>query len=228
MWIQDFINLIFPRICCGCGNNLWKHEKVICDLCFHHLPRTGFHLFEDNPVHQIFRGRTDILGGASFLLFNKGSKVRNLIHSLKYKGRKDVGVFLGKEFGKELRACSPFNECDLIIPVPLHRKKYLKRGYNQSEEFAAGLSEDLAIPYLSKCLMRRNESETQTHKSRLLRWKNVSGAFYLNRDHLPEGSRILLVDDVITTGATLEACIAALKTVPGISVAVATIAYARL
>ena len=127
MWADDFLGLIFPRICSGCGNSLWKHENVLCDTCFYHLPRTNFHLQSDNPVNRIFWGRADILSATSFLLFNKGSKVQNIIHDLKYKGRKDIGIFLGQEFGKILRSCSPYSLSGIIIPVPLHRKKYLKR-----------------------------------------------------------------------------------------------------
>jgi len=170
----------------------------------------------------------DILSATSFLLFNKGGKVRNLIHSLKYKGRKDIGIFLGEEFGKILRTCPPFSQSMIIIPVPLHQKKYLKRGYNQSEQFAVGLSSSMGIPYTSHYLWRKSETETQTHKSRFSRWENVKDIFFIKDPVKITGTRILLVDDVVTTGATLESCVSALSAVPGISIAVATIAYARL
>ena len=228
MWSDDFLGLIFPRICCGCGNSLWKHEKILCDSCFYHLPRTHFHLLDDNPVSRIFWGRTGILSATSFLLFNKGSKVQNMIHAMKYKGRKDIGIFLGEEFGKMLRSAPPYSQSGIIVPVPLHRKKYLKRGYNQSEQFAIGLSASMDIPYTNECLFRKNETETQTHKSRFLRWNNVQDVFFVKNPGILAGKIILLVDDVITTGATLESCILALSVIPGVNISVATIAYAKL
>jgi len=227
MWGDDFLGLIFPRICSGCGNSLWKHENILCDICLYHLPRTNFHLQTDNPVNRIFWGRADILSATSFLLFNKGSKVQSMIHALKYKGRKDIGVFLGEEFGKTLRECSPFSKSGIIIPVPLHRKKYLKRGYNQSEQIAIGLSSSMGIPYTAQCLLRKDESDTQTHKSRFLRWKNVQDIFYIKNSEKITGSQILLVDDVLTTGATLDSCISKLSVIPDVSISVATIAYAK-
>jgi ComF family protein len=228
MWADDFLGLIFPRICSGCGNSLWKHEKILCDSCFYHLPRTRFHLDIDNPVSRIFWGRTRILSATSFLLFNKGSKVQNMIHALKYKGRKDVGIFLGEEFGKILRSSPPWSQSEIIVPVPLHRKKFRKRGYNQSEQFALGLSASMDIPCSNECLSRKNETGTQTHKSRFLRWNNVQDVFFVQNQAVLKGKTILLVDDVITTGATLESCISALSVVPGVNISVATIAYARI
>ncbi|MCX6284301.1 MAG: phosphoribosyltransferase family protein [Bacteroidetes bacterium] len=228
MWGDDFIGLIFPRICSSCGNSLWKHEHVLCDTCHYHLPRTNFHLQSDNPVTRIFQGRVDILSATSYLLFNKGSKVQGLIHALKYRGRKDIGIFLGEEFGKILRECPPFSSSGIIIPVPLHRKKYKKRGYNQSEQFAIGLSSSMGIPYTVQFLLRKNETETQTHKSRFVRWENVNDIFYLEDPGKLAGSTILLVDDVVTTGATLESCISKLSLIPSVSISVATIAYTRL
>ncbi len=227
MWTGDFVGLIFPRICCGCGNSLWKHEKVICDNCYYHLPKTNFHYYDDNPVNKIFWGRADILSATSFLQFNKGSKVQNMIHALKYKGRKDIGIFLGEEFGKILKSCPPFSLSKMIIPVPLHKKKYLKRGYNQSEQFAIGLSSSMDIPFTCETLLRKNSTETQTHKSRFLRWHNVNEIFLIKNIEKIAGMNILLVDDVVTTGATLESCISALSAIPGVRISVATIAYTR-
>jgi len=227
MWAYDFIGLIFPRICCGCGNSLWKHEIVLCDICLYHLPRTNFHLYEDNPVNLMFRGRVGIISATSFLLFNKGGKVQDVIHALKYRDRKDIGVFLGEEFGNILREFPPWSLSEVIIPVPLHRKKLMKRGYNQSEQFAAGLSSSMNIPVMADCLLRKNLTDTQTHKSRFLRWKNVQDVFVLRDSTTLAGKKVLLVDDVVTTGSTLESCASVLLTAPGVGVSVATIAYAR-
>jgi ComF family protein len=228
MWTDDFIGLVFPRICPGCGNSLWKHEKVVCDHCMFHLPRTHYHLDCDNPVNLIFRGRVDILNAASFLFFNKGSKVQHMIHALKYKERKDIGIFLGEEYGRELKRCRIFSDSKVIIPVPLHKKKYLKRGYNQSEQFAIGLSREMGIPYLCNCLVRKNSSETQTRKSRFMRWQNVNEIFELKDPGKISGCQVLIVDDVVTTGATLESCVQACSPAPGVTFCLATIAYAKI
>ena len=228
MWTDDFIGLVFPRICACCGNSLWKHEKIICGSCLFHLPKTNFHLDMENPVSRIFWGRVDVQHASSFLLFNKGNKVQNLIHALKYKDRRDIGIFLGSEYGRILGKCCFFSECEMIIPVPLHRQKYLKRGYNQSEQFAIGLSEEMGIPCISKCLVRKDSSETQTRKSRFLRWQNVNDIFLAKEPGKLAGRRILLVDDVVTTGATLESCAAALSGISGIKICLATIAFTKL
>ena len=227
-WIHDFIALIYPRICVCCGNSLWKHEKLICTSCNFRLPLTGYHLDPDNPVSRVFYGRVPVEMAASYLLFNKGGRVQRLIHHLKYKGRKDIGIWLGEEYGKLLAASPHFSGIHLIIPVPLHKKRLMQRGYNQSDQFAAGLSKSLNVPVANRLLVRTRESSTQTRKGRYDRWKNVEDLFLLLQPELLAGAHLLLVDDVVTTGATLEACIAALRRAPDVRVSVATIAAARL
>ena len=123
MWIDDFISLIFPKICSGCGNSLWRHEEVLCHFCEFRLPKTNFHLDDENPVARLFWGRVTIEGATAFLYFNKGNRVQRMVHQLKYKGRKDIGIYLGAQYGRILRNSSPFNTIHAIIPVPLHRKK---------------------------------------------------------------------------------------------------------
>ncbi len=225
--LSDFISLIFPRICCGCGNALWQHEEVICRLCEFHLPKTRFHTCRDNPVARIFIGRVPVSEAMAFLFFHKGNTVQRLIHQLKYKGRKDIGIFLGKLYGAELYGSAFPEPPDLIVPVPLHRKKYMKRGYNQSEQFAIGLSEALHIPVNRHLLTRTRFTETQTRKNRFLRWQNVRNIFQVDRPVHWKGMHILLVDDVITTGATLEACAEALLAIPEVTISVACIATAK-
>lgn len=227
IWLSDFLSLIFPRICSGCGNTLWQHEEVICRLCEFHLPKTRFHTYQDNPVARIFIGRVPVSSAMAFLYFHKGNTVQRLIHQLKYKGRKDIGVFLGKLYGAELYGSAFSDPPDLIVPVPLHRKKYMKRGYNQSEQFAIGLSEALHIPLNRHILTRTRFTETQTRKNRFLRWQNVRNIFEVNRPVQWKGMHILLVDDVVTTGATLEACAEALLSIPEVTVSVACIATAK-
>lgn len=224
--LNDFISLIFPQVCASCGNSLYKNEQTLCTYCVYHLPKTNFHLNNDNPVAKIFWGRVDILSAGAFYGFNKGGRVQHIIHQLKYKGRKEVGFAVGKLYGYELKMCDSFKSVDTIIPVPLHPKKIKKRGYNQSEAFAEGLAASMEVPANVKTLFRAYESETQTKKSRFSRWQNVESIFQLKDIKSLEGKHVLLVDDVVTTGATLEACAQTLQQIPGIKISVATIAYA--
>ncbi len=224
--IDDFISLLFPRICAACGNSLWKQEETVCLSCEFHLPRTNFHLSLENPVSQLFWGRVNLESAAAYLYFNKGNKVQRLIHQLKYKGRKDIGIYLGWQYGQHLRYSPFFQTVQLIVPVPLHTKKLRQRGYNQSEQFAIGLGESMKIPVYPGALFRRKETETQTKKSRFRRWQNVAEVFEVNDPRSLEMKHVLLVDDVITTGATLESCIQTLSLIHGIRISVATIAVA--
>jgi ComF family protein len=226
--IDDFISLLFPKICASCGNSLWKQEETVCLSCEFHLPRTNFHLSLENPVSRLFWGRVILESAAAYLWFNKGNKVQRLIHQLKYKGRKDIGIYLGRQYGQFLRHSPFFNTVQIIVPVPLHIKKLMKRGYNQSEQFAIGLGESLKIPVYPDVLSRRKETETQTKKSRFRRWQNVAEVFEVKDPLSLEMKHILLVDDVITTGATLESCIRALSCIPSVRISVATIAVAPL
>ena len=227
-WADDFISLIFPRICAGCGNSLWRHEEVLCHSCEYHLPKTNFNPGEDNPVSRIFRGRVTLESGSAYLYFNKGNRVQRLVHQLKYKGRKDIGIYLGRQYGQELRNFSAFSSIGAIVPVPLHRKKFMKRGYNQSEQFAIGLSDSMNVPLDTALLSRNRATETQTRKSRFNRYQNVREIFTVRNPETYTGKHLLLVDDVITTGATLESCIQALEIIPGVRVSVACIATALL
>ncbi len=202
---NDFFNLIFPKLCCSCSEALVKNEKIICTLCIATLPKTNFWIDKENPVNKVFWGRVQIEMATSFYSFRKESKVQNLLHHLKYKGVKEVGAELGKLFGYELRNSEYFAEIDFIVPVPLHKNKFKKRGYNQSEWIAQGISESMKIPINKETLYRRIDSKTQTKKSRFKRWENVDEIFAISNNEL-DNKRILLIDDVVTTGATIEAC----------------------
>jgi|TARA_B110000459_G_scaffold203905_1_gene262578 ComF family protein len=222
--INDFFNLIFPKLCSACNGALLKNEKIICISCVVNLPKTNFHKDKDNPVNKVFWGRVDVEMASSFYLFSKKSKVQNLLHNLKYRWVKEVGSVLGELFGFELNNSKFYKDIDFIVPVPLHQNKLKKRGYNQSEWIAIGLSKSMKVPVNIDSLYRRSDSETQTKKSRYKRWENVGEIFGLANNNL-EGKRILLVDDVVTTGATIEAC-AQLLIQQNCKVLVATIAYA--
>jgi ComF family protein len=178
-------------------------------------------------VAKIFWGRINIHAASAFYNFGKGGKVQHLIHQLKYRGQKEIGVTLGRFYGYDLRKSDSFKNVDTIIPVPLHPKKQKKRGYNQSEFFASGLAETMKKQTDFKTLLRSYPSETQTRKSRFSRWKNVETAFQLSNGEALKDKHILLVDDVITTGATLEACAQVLMQIPGVRVSIAAIAYAN-
>ncbi len=227
-WIDDFISLIFPRICACCGNSLWRHEEIICQFCEVHLPATHFHMDPDNPVARTFWGRVRVEAATACYYFNKGSRVQRMVHQLKYKGRKDIGVYLGTRYGYVLRSVPPYCTADAIIPVPLHRKKYMQRGYNQSEQFAIGLAGGMQVPVNRSLLVRTMSTESQTRKSRFSRYQNVKEMFAVTDPEAWRGRHLLLVDDVVTTGATLESCIQALSGIAGVKISVVCIATAML
>lgn len=223
---SDFIGLFYPRSCFACGKSLLQHEEYLCSECWYKLPRTGFHLREDNPVSNQFYGKINFRAAASYYYFSKGGKVQHLIHQFKYGGFKDIGVFIGKQYGKELQKSVYFQKIDCIIPIPLHPRKEAIRGYNQSERFAAGLSQTMGVVVDTTSLKRIYASETQTHKTRFSRWENVKEIFSLNPSNTLANKHVLLVDDVITTGSTLEAAGHMLLSVPGVNVSVCSIACA--
>ncbi len=210
----------------ACGRSLFKYEECVCTFCLYHLPKTNFHLEEDNPVSRLFWGKAKICSAASMFYFYKGGRVQHLMHQLKYKEHKEIGIYLGKLYGKELSKTPLFNTSEYIIPVPMHPKKQKKRGYNQSEIIAMGLSQSMNIPVDIKTLVKTTKTETQTKRSRFNRWENVKEVFELKEhDHLVN-KHILLVDDVITTGSTLESCVINLLKIQGIKISIASMACA--
>ena len=224
--LNDFFCLFFPNLCAGCGRPLMRGERVICTLCQFHLPKTYFHNDIDNPLTKVYWGRVELLGVTAFLYFQKGGTVQHLLHQLKYKDRKEIGIQMGKLYGLELKAADIFKDSEIIIPVPLHPRKQRKRGYNQSQMFAEGLASVMQARLEIKVLYRKVHSQTQTRKSRYNRWENVENIFGIRNAERIRGKHVLLVDDVITTGATSEACAQALLQVPGVRVSVAAIAFA--
>ncbi len=224
--LNDFLSLFYPRLCAGCQTTLVLGEDVICLGCLADLPKTGFGKVSDNPVAQLFWGRAEIRLATSFCSFDKGGIMQQFLHRLKYKGSKEIGEKLGRLFGYDLSKCAPYREIELLIPVPLHPKKERQRGYNQSAVIAAGISAAMGKPLVTDNLIRNHYSDTQTNKGRFERWENVKELFSVRNPELLEGKHLLLVDDVVTTGSTLEACAQALLKVPGVKVSVATLAYA--
>jgi ComF family protein len=204
--IEDFVSLFFPRYCRGCNNSLVKGEDLICTQCILEMPKSYYHLEDENPFYQKFRGRLPVRYVMTLFKFVKQSRVQQLLHALKYKHQPEIGETLGRVYGQDLLEADFKNSFDLIIPVPLHLSRRRIRGYNQSEEFGKGLSQILEVQCDDSCMMRSSRTETQTHKTKLSRWENVSTIFHVVQPGSIAQKRILLVDDVVTTGATLEAC----------------------
>ncbi len=225
--MEDFIALFFPVTCAVCGSSLFKNEYVVCTRCSAQLPETGFHKLPENPVTRVFWGRVSIENGTSMYFYKKGGSVQKLIHEMKYRGHKEIGIFLGRVYGAQLAETDHFSATDLVIPIPLHPKKLKKRGFNQAALFGQGLAESMGIKMDAKSVVRQVATSTQTKKSRYKRWENVSEIFRVKDPDAIAGKHILLVDDVITTGATMEACLKTMVKVPEVKLSVASIAFAH-
>ncbi|MFA5815605.1 MAG: ComF family protein [Bacteroidales bacterium] len=225
--LTDILSLLLPRTCPACRKPLKDWEECLCLVCLAQLPVTHFHLDPDNPLAEIFWGRVKLLQAVAWFYFRKGSVYQDALHKLKYNDRPDIGFSLGKQFGYELYQSSEFIKPDILVPVPLNPKKQRKRGYNQSEAIAKGLSTGLKIPLVNNVLTRPVATSTQTRKSRYERYLNVTGKFKISNPALLENRHVLLIDDVITTGATLEACAEELLAIPGVRVSVTALAWAK-
>lgn len=226
-WFSSFLALLFPRCCLVCGRPLAKGEECICTMCNINLPRTNYHLREDNPVEQLFWGKIPLERATSFFFYRKGSDFRQILHQLKYGGQKELGVIMGRYMASEFLPSGFFKGIDLIIPVPLHKKKQQLRGYNQSEWIARGIVAVTGIPMNTESIIRKKNTETQTRKSTFERWENVDGIFELHSFECFQGKHVLIVDDVLTTGATTVACASALMKVQGIRISILTLAVAE-
>ncbi|MCF8378551.1 MAG: ComF family protein [Bacteroidales bacterium] len=203
--LMDILSFVYPLTCEVCGRMLADSEIVLCSYCNIKLPRSNYHLNDENPMVQLFWGRVEIARASSFFFFYKGSPYQSLLHKLKYKGKKDIGLTLGRLFAAELIETA-FSKTDIIIPVPLHPKKKKKRGYNQSEMIAKGMSELFKTELNTQILLRKGYAGTQTNKNRFDRFLNMKDQFSLELPEKIRGKSVLLVDDVVTTGSTLEAC----------------------
>jgi len=225
-WLYDLCWLVFPEVCMACNKALNTGEKCICTSCRFRLPKTNYHHDHENPVVKQFWGKVPVHSAAAYYHFSKGEKVQRLIHALKYKGKQEVGIFVGELYGQELKSSHLFEGISLVVPVPLHPAKLRTRGYNQSDCFAEGLSIAMEIPFDPNGLKRLKKTETQTRKHRFDRYRNVDQVFTAGDPDKLSGKKILLVDDVVTTGSTLIACAEALLEVPGTQVSIVAIACA--
>lgn len=224
-YLIQFIRLFFPKNCEACGKSLLKKEDFLCTQCLYDIPRTKFHEKEDNVLNRLFYGITKIKYSTALYFFKKGSKFRALIHKLKYNCQKELGIELGKMSGNEIKG-SFFEEVDMIIPVPLHFAKQRKRGYNQSELIAEGLSGSFKKEYRNDVLIRAAYTETQTKKTLEERRKNVKSAFKVILPEEIKGKHILLIDDVVTTGSTLASCANELIKYENVTVSIAVLGFA--
>ena len=222
-WISDLIDLIFPRHCCVCGETLSRQERDICLNCLYTLPKIEPH--HKKEIEQIFWGKIDIERAASLMYYRKGSPYNALMHKLKYKDAPEVGTRLAEMAAKELMDSGFFDGITRIVPLPLSKKKLRKRGYNQSEYIAMGLSNITGISVDNSLVKRDIANETQTHKNRDERWENVKDIFSVNGNVSLENEHILLVDDILTTGATICSCAATLQKECGCKISIFTLAY---
>ena len=219
------MHLLYPQICFGCGTDQVEKAMPLCHKCIQDLPFTDFFSINENPVEKIFWGRAAIQNAGALLFFTKDSLVQTLITTLKYHHNKKVGVLFGKLMGEAIAVEEKFKQIDLIIPIPISASKINSRGFNQSEVIAIGIQQVWHRPILNNVLIKRSWSNSQTKKNRKARLQQLPDLFYLQKPTSIEGKHILLVDDVLTTGATLEAAVASLMTGSPASVSIAVAAY---
>lgn len=219
-------NLFFTPFCMGCNSTLTGGETELCTTCRHQIPETHFHTHNDPAVQKVFYGRLPLQLATSLFYFEKKGPVQKLLHQLKYKGKEKLSAFIGNWLGGQLATLDAYQDIDIIVPVPIHPKKLRIRGYNQVAGFGKSLSTYLNASYQDDVLLKSKNTKTQVFKGRFTRSDEVYGAFYIKEPNDLAGKHILLVDDIITTGATLEACGIELLKIPNITLSIATMAIA--
>ncbi|MDG5490432.1 ComF family protein [Psychroserpens sp. SPM9] len=222
--IKNLLNLFFPKTCSGCSQHLSDNELEICTNCRHQLPLTHFHDDTNYAVHKILYGRVKLEQATALLHFSKKGIVQQLMHNLKYRGQETIGHCLGEWLGEELKHIEAYRSIDVVIPVPLHKSKLKTRGYNQVDKFGQALAKALEAEYNPSVLIKTTNTKTQVFKDRLKRNQNVSSNFQIKNGAALEHKHILIVDDIITTGATIEDCATSLLQINGITLSLATMA----
>jgi len=226
---EPIIDLMYPHLCLACDSLLSAGEDCICLACRMQLPKTDYHTFFDNPVAKHFMGKFPFEGATAMFHFNKSGPIQKLLHHLKYKYQAEAGRVIGQIMGETFNMAPPYDAVELIVPVPLHPLKQKQRGYNQSAMIGNGIAQVMHIPVLEDAILRTAYTESQTRKNHIERWHNVREKFAVNPAYLDAlcGKHLLLIDDVITTGSTLEACSGQLMQVPGVSICIAAAAHAE-
>ena len=224
-YLGDFVHLFYPLNCAACGASLFRQEKALCLRCYMKLPRAQLHDQHDNVIERLFWGRADVQMATAFLRMSRHGMVHRMIHELKYRDNQPVGEQLGKMFALELKESRRMNAFDMVVPVPLHPRKEKMRGYNQCHSIARGIQSVLECDVDTTHLVRTAFSSSQTRKGRYERWQNVGTLFEVKDADIFRDRKILLIDDVITTGATLEACAQVLNAIGGVQLAVGALAY---
>jgi ComF family protein len=222
---SDLLHLFFPHNCTGCGSDILGDDHLLCLHCLSQLPSTNFFDHPGNPVETTFYGRLPIRNGAAGYFFTKESLIQNLIAQLKYRGNKEVGYYLGKLLGTMITKSERYLDVDVMVPLPLNQRRQKKRGYNQAAAICKGIADVWNKPVMEDNVYRKVYTETQTHKGRISRWENMDGVFAIKDPAALQGKHILLVDDVVTTGATLEACGSEILKIPTTTLSIATLAY---
>ncbi|UYQ92976.1 phosphoribosyltransferase family protein [Chitinophaga horti] len=225
---SPLLHLFYPHSCEGCGRDLSRHEEVLCLRCYQRMPATRFHMVANNPIEKLFWGRSPVAHGSAAYFFGKRSNLQQLIHSFKYLGRRDIALYLGRQMGNMLLECPWFNDVSGVVPVPLFKSRERKRGYNQAGVLGEGIKDVTGCPLLHDVLKRKNYTQTQTHKGRGDRWQNVGDVFAGQHLAQLENKHVLLVDDVLTTGATLEACARQLQQGHNVTVSIFCLAYTMI
>lgn len=222
--INDINTVLLPRLCFGCNVQLYRGEQLLCTLCRNQIPLTEYDFIEQNAVDTIFYGRIDIKKASAFLFYSDQGIVKNLIHFLKYKNQPQIGQFLGDWYGQVLKESNALDYIDIVIPVPLHKIKLKKRGYNQVSGFAKRIADHLNAGYMEHILVKTANTRTQTKKNRFYRWRSMPDLYKVTNPDFLSNKNVLLIDDVITTGATIEACTRAIKEAKDVTVSVAAMA----
>ncbi|MBS1510093.1 MAG: ComF family protein [Bacteroidetes bacterium] len=220
------LHLFYPHTCTGCGSDIIENDNQLCLHCINELPHTNFESHANNPIEKIFWGRMPLVAAHSEFYFSKGGLIQELIHALKYKNNTAIGFYLGEIMGNRLLASGRFSNVEALVPLPLFPDKEHKRGYNQAAVICNGIASAMNIPVITGNITRRRFTETQTRKHRTERWENVEGSFMVRNPEALAGKHALLIDDVITTGATLEACGSIMQKIPGVHLYIASLAYA--
>ena len=227
IFLKNIYELFYQELCLCCNEALNIQESIICIHCRHDLPLTNFTSEKENLIEKAFYGKTQIEAATALFYFFKKGTIQHLIHNLKYKNQQQVGTFLGNWLGCELTNNSRFSTIDVIIPVPLHKKKLKSRGYNQVTTFGNSLAQNMKVPFQENILSRISSTKTQTKKIRFNRWENVQELFFVENEKALENKHILLIDDIITTGATLEACSITFSPIKKVKLSIATMAYSK-